>query len=288
MEIYQEKTLRCDHFDYQAKTWNDSDLAPILALHGWLDNAASFDCIAPLLKNYHVVALDLPGHGLSPHKPKGSRYHYVDFINDIHEVMGYFGWEKIILMGHSMGAGISTLFAGTFPEQVQQLILIEGIGPLVSEPEKSPENLKKAITQYHALNKKKPIEHLTLELAESARKMAGDITMAAVKIMADRGIEKTDSGYIWRSDIQLKSKSPIQFTEHHVTQFLKKIKAKTLAIQGQQSKLNHLIPITKRCLSVENIQVLKLQGGHHVHMENPKNVAESINLFLESTSDSCQ
>lgn len=282
MERYQEKTLVCEHFHYQAKTWNDSRLEPILALHGWLDNAASFDCIAPLLNNYHVVALDLPGHGLSPHKHRGSRYHYVDFINDVHEVMNYYGWEKVILMGHSMGAGISTLYAGAFPERVKQLILIEGIGPLVSEPEKSPENLRKAIIQFHTLNQKEPIAHLTRASAESVRKMAGDISMAAVKIIADRGIEKTENGYIWRSDIQLKSKSPIQYTENHVSQFLKQIVAETLVIQGQYSKLNHLVPVAKRCLKVANIQAVKIEGGHHVHMENPKTVVASINLFLNN------
>ena len=278
--MFQEKTILCDHFNCQAKVWNDKHLTPILALHGWLDNAASFDCIAPLLKNYHIVAVDLPGHGLSPHKPKGSRYHYLDYVNDIYEIIKHFGWKKVILMGHSMGAGISTLYAGIFPHQIHKLILIEGIGPLVSKPEKSPENLRKAITQFQLLTSKKPVEYKTRALAELVRKKAGDMSKSAVKIMGNRGIKKTESGYSWRSDLRLKSKSPIQYTEEHVTQFLKKIKTETLLIQGAQSELHRLVPTTQRCLNVKHIQTIVLQGGHHVHMDNPEHVAESIISFL--------
>jgi len=279
-EMVQEKTISCDHFSCQAKVWNDKQLPPILALHGWLDNAASFDCIALLLKNYHIVAVDLPGHGLSPHKPKGERYHYLDYVNDVYEIIKYFAWEKVILMGHSMGAGISTLYAGTFPHQIHKLILIEGIGPLVSKPEDSPENLRKAITQFHLLTSKKPMEHKTRTSAEIVRKKAGDISKAAVKIMGNRGIKKTESGYHWRSDNRLKSKSPIQYTEVHVTQFLRKIDAETLLIQGAQSELHRLVPTAQRCLNVKHLQTAKFQGGHHVHMDNPEMVAEAIISFL--------
>ena len=51
--------------------WGSTGDAPILALHGWLDNAASFVRLAPLLADADVVAIDLPGHGYSDHSPPG-------------------------------------------------------------------------------------------------------------------------------------------------------------------------------------------------------------------------
>ena len=115
--MFQEKTIFCDHFNCQAKVWNDNQSTPILALHGWLDNAASFDCIAPLLKNYHIVAVDLPGHGLSPHKPKGSRYHYLDYVNDVYEIIKYFGWEKV--------SSWDTLWGQVYQHFMQEFFLIK-------------------------------------------------------------------------------------------------------------------------------------------------------------------
>ena len=44
-------------------SWGKPGDRPLLALHGWLDNAASFSLLAPLMTGYHVVALDLTGHG---------------------------------------------------------------------------------------------------------------------------------------------------------------------------------------------------------------------------------
>ena len=54
-----------------AKVWGKPGGLPVIGLHGWLDNAATFDLIAPHLEGVYLVALDLPGHGLSGHMPAG-------------------------------------------------------------------------------------------------------------------------------------------------------------------------------------------------------------------------
>src|SRR5690606_2312769 len=101
------------------------DGRPVLALHGWLDNAATFVPLAPLLPELRIYALDLPGHGRSSHRPPGARYHYVDWVGDVIEAADALGLDRFALLGHSMGAGISILTAGTFPERVERLALIE-------------------------------------------------------------------------------------------------------------------------------------------------------------------
>ena len=69
----RELTLDLPHLRLAARAWGDPSLPPLLALHGWLDNAASFDRLAPLLcEHFHIVALDLPGHGRSGHRPAGT------------------------------------------------------------------------------------------------------------------------------------------------------------------------------------------------------------------------
>ena len=55
------------------KVWGEPGGIPVIGLHGWLDNAATFDHIAPALKGVQLVALDLPGHGLSDHLPMAGR-----------------------------------------------------------------------------------------------------------------------------------------------------------------------------------------------------------------------
>ena len=101
----------------------------VLALHGWLDNAASFAYLAPLLAGYHVVALDLTGHGLSARRSADASYHIWDDLPEILGVLEVLGWDRFDLMGHSRGAIISTLLASAFPERVQHLVLLDAVMP---------------------------------------------------------------------------------------------------------------------------------------------------------------
>ena len=107
----------------QAKVWSPEGMAgenvrgSVLALHGWMDNAGSFDVLAPLLARagYRVAALDLPGHGQTAHRPCGAGfgYNYNDHALAVLEAARALGWPRLTLLGHSMGAGIATLVGGT-------------------------------------------------------------------------------------------------------------------------------------------------------------------------------
>ena len=70
----------------------------IVALHGWLDNGASFLPLAPHLAECHLVCVDLPGHGHSDHKP--TPYVLVDWLEDLHQIAQAAGWKSLILIGH--------------------------------------------------------------------------------------------------------------------------------------------------------------------------------------------
>ena len=120
-----------------ALAWGVATAPPLLALHGWLDNAATFATIAPLLPDRHVLAPDLPGHGHSRHRPAGAGHHFVDWVADVLGAADQLGWEAFDLMGHSMGAGIATLLAGAFPDRVRRRVLLEGFGPLSAPAEET-------------------------------------------------------------------------------------------------------------------------------------------------------
>ncbi|MDQ6647717.1 MAG: alpha/beta hydrolase, partial [Pseudomonadota bacterium] len=119
------------HLSLRAQRWGDEALPPLLALHGWLDNAASFARVAPLLaERHHVIALDLSGHGHSDHLPAGASYHYLDYVRDVLAVVETLQLHRFTLLGHSLGAGVSSLVAAAMPERIERLFLIEGLGPL--------------------------------------------------------------------------------------------------------------------------------------------------------------
>lgn len=102
----------------------------VLALHGWLDNAASFVPLAAQLPGLELVAIDLPGHGHSAHLPPGTQYNTPGAICHVLDVADALGWDRFVLLGHSMGAGIASLAATAAPERVERLIAIEALGGL--------------------------------------------------------------------------------------------------------------------------------------------------------------
>ena len=83
----------------------------LLALHGWLDNAASFVPLMPELGAFDLVALDLPGHGASAHRMPGYDYVFVDWIHDVLDVLDALGWERAHLLAHPIGRAIAPVVA---------------------------------------------------------------------------------------------------------------------------------------------------------------------------------
>ncbi|NXR08045.1 SEHL2 protein, partial [Semnornis frantzii] len=131
-----------------AKAWGPSEGRPVLCLHGWLDNANTFDKLIPLLpKGYYYVAMDFSGHGLSSHRPAGAPYHFLDYVIDVRRVAAALQWRRFTLMGHSMGkmktslhvplfcfpyCFISPQFCFLYPEMVDKLVLLENLGFLLA------------------------------------------------------------------------------------------------------------------------------------------------------------
>ena len=78
MNAPRERRIALPYLTLAALEWGDPAAPPLVALHGWLDNAASFAALAPLLAPRHrTIALELPGHGHSGHLPAGAGYRQV-------------------------------------------------------------------------------------------------------------------------------------------------------------------------------------------------------------------
>jgi pimeloyl-ACP methyl ester carboxylesterase len=115
--------------------WRVEYAPRVLCLHGWLDNAASFSPLAPLLDRLDRVALDLPGHGYSEHRHFSTRYHFVDYLFNVDAALDTLGWEDCHLVGHSLGAAIAAVYGAGAPERVRSLVLLDSMGPISVTPE---------------------------------------------------------------------------------------------------------------------------------------------------------
>lgn len=255
------------------------DGMPVLALHGWLDNAASFRALESLLGGVRLVALDLVGHGFSSHRPEAMPYYIWDNVADVVAVADELGWERFHLLGHSMGAGIASLLSGAMPERVLSLVLIEGLAPLADAPEELPQKMALAIRR-HQKPARSPRYYASMEEAVTAR-MNGRFPVGeqAARWLVERSIVHTAKGFRWRSDAALVLPSVLRLSEDQVRAFLRAIKAPALLLLGKEGIANALLE--SRAADVQGLQQRVLAGNHHLHMEQEpaRLIAEEIRTF---------
>lgn len=279
MHAPEELELALPHARLAARRWGGPTLPPMLALHGWLDNAASFDRLAPLLaQRWQVIAIDLRGHGRSDHLPPGTWYHYVDAFDDLEAVFTHFGWTEAALLGHSLGATLASLYAALRPERVERLCLIEALGPLAGAAEDSLGRLRTSLDQRAAFASRRPLRVFPgLAEACAARARASSLPAALLEPIVARGIAPAEGGCTWSSDPRLTLASPMRFTEPQVLAMLAGIRAPTTLVLADPA--TPYLPagmMARRAACVPGIRVTHLPGHHHLHLEDPGRVAAAL------------
>jgi len=276
----RELTLELTHLRVSALGWGPEDGAPVLALHGWLDNAASFQRLAPLLGDLNIVALDLPSHGRSDHWSTGHVHHFVDWVPVVIEAADVLGWSSFSLLGHSMGAGIASLLPAVIPERIERLVMLEGIGPAVTPPEKTPEQLARAIASEAELSAVGNRWFPDLKTAVKARRRDSDLDEESAELLVRRGAEVTGDGVRFTHDPRMKSRSRLRLTEDQVHAFLTVIGCPTLVVEASQGWPIPPDFIAKRIAMIPDATSAQVEGGHHVHLTHPERVAPIVREFL--------
>lgn len=268
--------------DCAVAEWNPGGSILVFALHGWLDNLASFESLVEYMPEIRLIAFDFPGHGHSQHIPTGNAYHFIDGLYLIDDIASHFNLKQVNLLGHSMGGAVSTLYAASQNDKVAALVLIESLGPLTVEPEQAVELMSKAVKQRLVLvNKKKPV-YEKFEQALAARAEASKIQPELIKPLVERGLTNVEGGYTWRADPRLRVASPIRLSESQLKQVLLNLKAPVLLIEGNDGLLKEYQSLQRRKQYIKNMSVCILAGGHHVHLEQPQACAQAIQSFFQN------
>ncbi|KTD65909.1 alpha/beta fold hydrolase [Legionella spiritensis] len=265
------------------KIWGHKQNPAILALHGWLDNANSFELLAPCLEqDFYVIAVDLPGHGYSSHLPAGCNYHFIDGIFILINILNALQLKKTHLLGHSMGACLASLAAGVAPERFHSLALIEAIGPF-SHPERT---CRSQLSNYllQQLNEitKQEKHYASREDAAKARAKTGYLSLEHARILCERGVRKEGDVYYWQHDRRLLTPNPLRLTETQIISCLENIDVKTCLLLAEQGFNFDEEDMQRRINAVRDIEVVQYRGGHHLHMEQPDTVGQYLVDFFRN------
>jgi pimeloyl-ACP methyl ester carboxylesterase len=261
--------------------WGPSDGLPVLVLHGFLEQGAAWDAVARRLAadlDRPVIAPDHRGHGRSGHVGAAQHYHFWDYVGDVQAVVDHLGGQ-VDLIGHSMGGTMASLFAGSRPEAVRRLVLVEGLGP---------PDLEKVVLQLgrQFLDSRRSLQpHPEMgSVDDAARRMQRfnrSLSDADARRLAARIVVPHGDGVTWAWDARHRARNPYPFQERLFLAFLEAITAPVLLVDGADSSYAKATP-APRVEAVGASAHHRLPGaGHLVHHDQPDALADVIRGFLE-------
>ncbi|XP_036721936.1 serine hydrolase-like protein 2 isoform X2 [Balaenoptera musculus] len=301
MGLISELKLAVPWGHIAAKAWGSHQSPPVLCLHGWLDNANSFDRIIPLLpKDFYYVAMDFGGHGLSSHYSPGFPYDHQNFVSEVRRVAAALKWNRFSLLGHSFGGTVGGMFSCIFPEMVDKLVLLES-SPFILESNELENMLtykRRAIEHVLQVEASEKPSHVVSpeEMLQGFLKNNSHVGDECAKLLLQRGTTQVATGLLLNRDRRItRPEYYFNFISRELfVHSIRKLQARVLLIKATQgyydvrrendANMELMLFVTNSLRSIlkERFQYVQVPGNHYVHMNQPQHMAGVISSFLLS------
>jgi pimeloyl-ACP methyl ester carboxylesterase len=185
------------------------------------------------------------------------------------------------LLGHSLGAGIASMVAAAAPQTLGRLLVIEGLGPLGDDGERTLQRFRDALVT--ATNKSRGLRLFRdIDQAISARAVVSGLRADLARPIVERGLQQTAEGWHWRSDPRLTRSSAMRMAETQICSLLHGIDVPTALLLAQPATPYLGRPMMDvRAARVPIIDITEMDGGHHLHLEHPQAVADWVARHLD-------
>jgi len=273
--------------EYHVLEWGTAAKAAhsVVLLHGFLDLCWGWEATVDhgLSERFHVIAPDLRGHGDSDRVGAGGYYHFADYVADVSSLIDLVAGPRVSLVGHSMGGSVASYYAGTFPDRLERLALLEGIGP-PEDTLPAPERTALWIKGWQQSLERKPRGYP--DVAAAAERLlqndAGLEREMALRL-AERGTELCSDGLRrFKHDPLHLTRGPYAFRVDLARPFWERIRCPVLFVDGSNSPFRgRLVNVEERLGVIGNVQRKTLSGaGHMLQRHRPRELARVLVEFL--------
>ena len=263
MKVPIIKKVKGDGININLNVWEGRGKT-ILCLHGITANSRCWDVLASVLEpEYNVIAMDLRGRGQSdkPHSGYSMEHH----IQDINCLLDDLCLDRVVLMGHSLGAFIATVFGAKFPDRIEKIILVDGGGDLSEEQmNKVFEGIRPALER---LGQIYPSADEYLNIMKQAPYIQP--WTSEIETYYQYEIEQTKGGVKTNIDPMHIQEEALNVRQLNIREFYPELKCPVLILRATEGLVNPddiLLPqdvIDKMTGEIPKAEVVTVEGANH-------------------------
>jgi len=181
-----------------------------------------------------------------------------------------------------MGGTVSSLFAGSWPADVERLVLVEGLGPPQERHEDGPERMARWVKEVRGVPTKAPkrfgsLDDVVARLRRSNPRLEEDLARELARSLAR---ERDDGGWEWRHDPLHRTRTPALYDWARYRPFVAAITCPVLLVTGALSWYRYP-SLEERRTALRDARRLHLEDvGHMVHHDAPESLASAVAAFL--------
>jgi pimeloyl-ACP methyl ester carboxylesterase len=279
---YFSQRLRLHYVD-----WGNPAAPPLLLVHGGRDHCRNWDWVAAALRHdWHILAPDLRGHGDSQWS-LSANYTIAACVYDLAQLIHQQELAPLRIVGHSLGGMIALRYAGIYPECVEKLVAIEGLGAsprrLAERARQGPEaRMRGWIEEGRGLAGRLPRRYASLEDALGRMQEANrHLSPEQARHLTEHGVNQNEDGtYSWKFDNYVRLEPPYEMAQAEIEELWGRIACPTLLVYGRESWASDPVK-DGRARHFRHARFVDVEGaGHWVHHDRLDEFLALLRGFL--------
>ena len=257
--------------------WGGSAGPVVVLLHGFAQTCHSWDFTAlGLSDRFHIIALDLRGHGDSQWAPD-AEYTYDALLQDLHGIVEALGIREFFLMGNSLGGRTTLLYAAAYPERVTGLVIVDAAPEHLTSGSRNVrrfarqvdvlDSFEEFVDRVRGYNYRRPVEQVRSSLVYDVKQLP-------------------DGKWTWKYDRELRTPEHTYWQEPDLTDRLweaaDSVRCPTLLVRGANSNVVSADVVEETARRISDCQVATVENaGHLVAGDNPAGFQAAVEPFLD-------